>query len=165
MAENRVGMSMLWCATMMTLPSPRSPVNHSPTTAPMTESGTAILNAAKTYGSALATRSFKRTCASLALSSRKKSNVVGLTDLSPMKVLTITGKKVMKSGDHHLGERTEPEPDDEERRYCDDGRDLDKQGDWIDRSLEQPRVGHHARRDHGDQGSHSEAAKRFYQCD
>ena len=45
------------------------------------------------------------------------------------------------------------------------GVTLMSRGDWIDRSLEQPRVGHHARRDYGDQGSHSEAAKRLDQCD
>ena len=46
MAEKSVGMSRLLCATMMTLPRPLSPLNHSPTTAPMTESGMDMRNAA-----------------------------------------------------------------------------------------------------------------------
>ena len=46
-AENNVGMSRLLRATMMALPRPRSPLNHSPTTAPMTESGMDMRKAAK----------------------------------------------------------------------------------------------------------------------
>ena len=40
MAENSVGMSRLLCATIKTMPRPRSPLNHSPTTAPIPDAPT-----------------------------------------------------------------------------------------------------------------------------
>ena len=52
-------MSRLLWATMMTAPSPRSPVNHSPTTAPMTERGIEMRKAAKRYGRELGALSLK----------------------------------------------------------------------------------------------------------
>ena len=45
-------MSILLWATIITLPKPLSPVNHSPTTAPIIESGKDIRNAANKYGNA-----------------------------------------------------------------------------------------------------------------
>ena len=54
-----MGMSKLLWATIMTLPKPLSPLNHSPTTAPMTDNGMDMRKAANKYGSELGNRNLR----------------------------------------------------------------------------------------------------------
>ena len=95
--ENKVGMSILLWATIITLPKPLSPVNHSPTTAPIIESGKDIRNAANKYGNAEGILKWIIISHSEAFKVLRKSNESIFTDLRPTNVLTITGKKVINA--------------------------------------------------------------------
>lgn len=107
-AAKTFGISKLLCATTITDPKPIFPVNHSPTIAPITDKGAAILSEAKIYGSEIGTRKRRKIFQFEAATELNKSTISGFTDLNPMRELIMTGKNVISAAIKILG--TKPKP-------------------------------------------------------
>ena len=152
-------MSILWCATMMTLPSPRSPVNHSPTTAPMTESGTAILKRGEDVRERAGNTELDEDLRFARVEESKEVQRGGIDRPESDEGIDHDREEGDEGGDHHLWERSEAKPNHKKRGYGDYRSNLDEQSDGVDGSLEEPGVGHDSRCDDGDQGSQSKAAE------
>lgn len=103
-----VGISKLWWAIKIMLPRPLLPVKNSPTTAPITDRGTAILKAAKRYGRQLGILSRKKISFLEALTERKNSKEFGFTERNPVSVFTRTGKNVISAAIDIFGPNPKP---------------------------------------------------------
>ena len=89
---------------------------HSPKTAPITATATAILAPLKKKGSAVGASTRRRICQRRASSVRIILITSGSTERRPSSVLTVIGKKQTSAIDRQLRADPEAEPDDQDRR-------------------------------------------------